>query len=319
MKVLRPVFFILAASQVVDAHPAELQEGPFTGEVTVSNAIPASDFNLEEYFDKGDLSSPVLDKRSTCQVIDRVIRKIGTNQNKVVYITSGASLGLAICNLTHADQCNMVGLAIGASLSIIFALANDYSGGEPVPVPELPGPASLKEGTYMSAVKAAMSSSALEYAEILPAPLHDTTEKRSDDEPDLLERFLIKGLRSADNTTGHNIFVHHYSNGGSVLHVPVSDDVATDNLHKRYDHPGLKISYTTRMKSSLPKSRQRDMASSIGSMWEYYAKTARMDEYIGFEEENGKANFYFRIIPETRGFGENYESVDVCGGMAGYL
>lgn len=31
------------------------------------------------------------------------------------------------------------------------------------------------------------------------------------------------------------------------------------------------------------------------------------------------ANFYYRIIPETRSFGLNCESVYICGCMAGYL
>lgn len=44
-----------------------------------------------------------------------------------------------------------------------------------------------------------------------------------------------------------------------------------------------------------------------------------MDDFIGFAKTDHNANFYYRVIPRLRGFGLNYESVDVCVGMAGFL
>ncbi|RLL97478.1 hypothetical protein CFD26_106686 [Aspergillus turcosus] len=46
--------------------------------------------------------------------------------------------------------------------------------------------------------------------------------------------------------------------------------------------------------------------------------TSKFD-FSGFAETEHAANFSYRIIPEIRGFGTNYETVDVCGGMASYL
>jgi hypothetical protein len=44
-----------------------------------------------------------------------------------------------------------------------------------------------------------------------------------------------------------------------------------------------------------------------------------MTDFIGLAQDGYNANFYYRIIPEVRGFGLNYESVDVCGGMGDFL
>ncbi|KAB8074912.1 hypothetical protein BDV29DRAFT_201131 [Aspergillus leporis] len=64
--------------------------------------------------------------------------------------------------------------------------------------------------------------------------------------------------------------------------------------------PGFKVSYTTRMESKL-------------------THTHHLSNYIVLWKAGHSANFYFRIIPESNNFGMIYESVDVCGGMAGLL
>ncbi|KAE8332182.1 hypothetical protein BDV39DRAFT_200334 [Aspergillus sergii] len=159
-------------------------------------------------------------------------------------------------------------------MGLVFTSAAAYSGADPVPVPELP----VRLASYQASLSAALSNSDLEYTAIDPAPLQDAPEKRSEDEPQLLERFLIRGLRPVSNNTtqsdiaGQDVFVHHYNNGGTVLHLPIGgESLSADNLHKRYDHPGLKISFTTRQVSKLSRQQQTDMASGIANMWEYYA------------------------------------------------
>ena len=61
------------------------------------------------------------------------------------------------------------------------------------------------------------------------------------------------------------------------------------------------------------------MAAFAASRWAANSKAYSMTDFVGFAETGHSANFYYRIIPETRSFGLNYESVDICGGMAGYL
>ncbi|KNG88872.1 hypothetical protein ANOM_003717 [Aspergillus nomiae NRRL 13137] len=321
MKVLNPLFFILAASKVARALPAE-ENIRLSGEIAVfdPNSLP----ELAQSMSEEHHALIRLEKRATCETINKVIRRIGHNRHKLAYIVYGSGLAWAICGLTGHDECDKVGGAVLFTMGLIFTAAADYSGADPVPVPELPG--AMKVPSYQASLTAALSQSDLEYTAIDPAPLQEAPEKRSEDEPHLLERFLIRGLRPVSNATaqsdtdGQDIFVHHYDNGGTVLHLPIGrESLSAEKLNKKYDHPGLKISFTTRRVSKMSRQHQTDMASGIASMWEYYARTTPMNEYIGFVETGHHANFYFRIIPELKGFGTNYESVDVCGGMAGML
>jgi hypothetical protein len=61
------------------------------------------------------------------------------------------------------------------------------------------------------------------------------------------------------------------------------------------------------------------MSAFTAASWAATSKTYDMTDFIGFAEEGYQANFYYRIIPEIRGFGLNYESVDICGQMGDYL
>jgi len=44
-----------------------------------------------------------------------------------------------------------------------------------------------------------------------------------------------------------------------------------------------------------------------------------MTDFISFAETAHTANFYYRIIPESKAFGLNYESVDICSRIASFL
>jgi hypothetical protein len=61
------------------------------------------------------------------------------------------------------------------------------------------------------------------------------------------------------------------------------------------------------------------MSAFGAAAWAVTSDTYAMTDYIGFAETDHSANFYYRIIPESNGFGLNYESVDICGGMASFL
>lgn len=61
------------------------------------------------------------------------------------------------------------------------------------------------------------------------------------------------------------------------------------------------------------------MSGFAAAAWAATSKIYDMTDFIGFAETGYSANFYYRIIPEVRGFGLNYESVDVCGQMGGFL
>lgn len=50
--------------------------------------------------------------------------------------------------------------------------------------------------------------------------------------------------------------------------------------------------------------------------WANDAYRLAMSDYIGLVKTDHNANFYFRIIPEIRGFGLNYARVNIYGQLA---
>lgn len=84
--------------------------------------------------------------------------------------------------------------------------------------------------------------------------------------------------------------------------------------------PGFKVSYTTRKESKLTKAHGVDMANKLALDWTSRAiSNDKLSNYIGLWKTDHDANFYFRVIPESKDFNMNYETVDSCGGMARFL
>jgi hypothetical protein len=73
------------------------------------------------------------------------------------------------------------------------------------------------------------------------------------------------------------------------------------------------------LKSLLTSAHQVQAAQANAQAWVNYANQGSMEDYFGLQKTDHNTNYYFRIIPENNGYGENYESVDVCGGMAQFL
>lgn len=135
-----------------------------------------------------------------------------------------------------------------------------------------------------------------------------------------MHRAVVCGIKNGVFT--HDVAFNHYSNGGTVLHLGGANETLAANpseLSKRtgFGHEGFKISFTTRQPAALTKPQQDDMANSIARDWASHVFAT--SDYIGLVKDGHKADFYYRIIPEVLGFGLNYESVKVCGGMADFL
>ncbi|KAK6217663.1 hypothetical protein LQW54_003385 [Pestalotiopsis sp. IQ-011] len=117
--------------------------------------------------------------------------------------------------------------------------------------------------------------------------------------------------------------IHDFGEGNGHIILPLENvGVNTTNLAKRDSGhgPGFKVLYTTRLESRLTRSHRADMANALADDWASRANNnSKLSNYIGLWKTDHNANFYFRIIPESADFGINYESVDVCGGMVGFL
>ncbi|KAJ5648131.1 hypothetical protein N7490_004503 [Penicillium lividum] len=120
------------------------------------------------------------------------------------------------------------------------------------------------------------------------------------------------------NVRKYILFGKHFEDGTGQLylsHPAISSNVTgPSNLRKRFDGHGVKIAFTSRTNGQPSSIFAVDGAQALTQNWWYHVKNER--NIIGFVETHNKANFYFRTIAESKGFGTNYESVDVCGGMA---
>lgn len=146
-------------------------------------------------------------------------------------------------------------------------------------------------------------------------------QTRNLDEPDLRHRAIIRAIKSEGGFT-HEVAFNHYGNGGTVLHLSGPNqtfavDPSSKIKRSGFGHEGFKISFTTRKGARLTTAEQNDMAHAIAFDWSQ--QVFNTEDYIGLVKDGHTADFYFRIIPEVKGFGLNYESVDVSGGMAGLL
>ena len=210
-------------------------------------------------------------------------------------------------------------MAIKYALLLIFTIANSDSA-EPAVLPP------RSANSYYELVSSALESSSLQHAGIDIHDLPAQMEKRPTDDPGLLERFMIRSLTHNETTNSNHVWVNHYSNGDSSLHLlpddtnePTNHTGNSTSLMKRYSKPGFKIAYAARKKSSLSEKDALKMAGPISSKWQSMVLGPEANEFIGLEEVGHAANFYFRIIPETKGYGLNYESVNRCGQLAPFL
>lgn len=160
----------------------------------------------------------------------------------------------------------------------------------------------------------------INYDEVSSVPLNVTEESlmRRDGDPRLVSRVRLSGV-AFDGQSKQDMVVNHFEDGNTLLHLPVNPATGGE-LQKRGGHYGFKVSYTTRRRSLLTDAHKKEMAHAGAAYW---ASSAEIDHhigsYIGLAKTDYKANFYYCIIPETVDFGLNYESVDICGGLAKYL
>lgn len=143
--------------------------------------------------------------------------------------------------------------------------------------------------------------------------------KKRDSDPRMTQRLIARNMTLDDQGSASDIAFNYFDNGDLNLHFPggagtfPTGNAQDSPLHTRFDGAGFKVSATTRRRSPLARDQQKAMAHEIAKDWASDAYAYPMADYMGLVKTDSHPNFYFRIIPEVRGFGLNYESVDICG------
>ncbi|TDZ22216.1 hypothetical protein Cob_v004930 [Colletotrichum orbiculare MAFF 240422] len=238
-------------------------------------------------------------RQNTCLKIARALRAIGTSQVVIAFMSIGSDLAEVVCRLAGGINCEDWARPSG--------LGSTSSSRTDGAVPET-GMKRDENGGYSSAMRDFWENALI-------------SDGLAFDDPKLLARIHFSGLVDSETGKKHEIIANHFEGNNTVLHLPGLDQqaLASRDLSKRVGAAGFKISYTTRVQSLLTRSHQQEMSGFVASAWAIAAENYRLEDYIGFAETDHSANFYYRIIPELYGFGLNYESVDICGGMASLL
>ncbi|KAL4791641.1 hypothetical protein BDV19DRAFT_392855 [Aspergillus venezuelensis] len=306
---------LLATSQVTLA-------SPITSVDAVNISELPSDIGLE-IRSPNPASEPlaILEQRTNgvCQVLDRTIRTIGTSKFTVIYIVAVTRLAQQVCELAGGNRSSEISFVISNALSLAYGAAAHHSGA----IPEgLPSKREVEDYPYQWDIILSTLED-VSYEILTALSVSDSSETvplaRRQDEPLPTQRLQINGFALAGSPK-HEIIANYYDNGATILHLSLPDGGSGANGTEG-SALTTKISFSTKARTKLTQAHQKFMALAGAATWAVYANNSghKMDDFIGFAETGHAANFYYRIIPEVRGFGTNYESVDVCGGMASYL
>ncbi|KAL7934432.1 hypothetical protein V8C35DRAFT_327311 [Trichoderma chlorosporum] len=315
MKLLRAAIYVLLASQLTTAAPIL---------DTITDLAEYSSVN-PQHEAVAALNRHELEKRITCRTIKHTIRTIVTVRSTLTFISLSTVMTRAVCSYVHGSDCGDLTVIIQTGFNMILPAVASYSGAE---AEILPG-ARKRDGHGIHAEYVdwwgkllSDGASGLTYDAIshLVFDKEEDMLQRRDGDPALVSRVLVSGVTGNHSpNTKQDVAINHFVGGNALLHLPVGES-SNDELGKRTPlGSGFKISYTTRAKSKLSYSQQQKMSGFIAAARAAASKTYDMTDFIGFVETRHLANVYYRVIPEIRGFGLNYESVNVCGQMGGFL
>lgn len=183
----------------------------------------------------------------------------------------------------------------------------------------------LTSSTMWESLDQALQSGGWKFNSMEQIDGSNVTLNKRDSDPSLVHRTIVRNVAVDDQGNTSDIAFNSFDNGDLNLHfagdsgyLPSGTD-QSQTLHRRFDGAGFKIAATTRVSSKLTRDHQRSMAYYIAQDWANDAYRISMSDYIGLVKTDHTANFYFRIIPEIKGFGLNYESVNICGQLAPFL
>ncbi|KAK5173997.1 uncharacterized protein LTR77_001076 [Saxophila tyrrhenica] len=262
-----------------------------------------------------------------CDVINTVLSTIGTSSSRVVYASTAGLSAFGVCRILRdhgiggigTNDCSSIALIVGPVVLSIFVATG--SGADPAPTQDTEKRSSpLLLADHVHSTFAGLG---FEHDGVSSVPLapHDASSTHLP----MLDHAHVKNFRHGNHTVDLHYADFGSGNGHVRISPPSTSFSSTNPEHSKrqgHDGPGFKISFTSRQPSLLTQDHMSQASYAIADDWADRADRndpENMADYIGFQETDDTANFYYRIIPEGDGYGLEYESVDVCGGMGGYL
>lgn len=256
-----------------------------------------------------DPTADMIQRRAdNCETVNTIISSIGTSSSVVAYCTFGGLTSRYVCrHYFHGNTCDELALIIASGIWVVFSALHDT------------GAIGRRDtGKSLAELLAARWEDEGIVFESISDKSNNLQARYTSSERKPLQMAGVKGLEFGNST--HDMDIFYFGDGDGHVYLPMGRQTEKGDKSKReaHDGPGFKISYTARLPSQLSKQHKVDMSQSIALEWASRANDG-MHDMIGFVETEHDANFYYRIIPETEGYGLNYESVDICGGMGKFL
>lgn len=268
--------------------------------------------------------SPRADPRCSRNLDDvSTIADAGASGEYIVAYTVGSG-GIAynVCILLtgrgvtpiRPDECAPVAGLIAAGTTVIYtAVQNSKQGTETAGQRR-----SENESTLAALLRAHLANDTIE--SIHDMPISGTAGQRrlhsNSTSARVIDRVSILGMEHLHGRA--DVLVTTYDDDTGIVWGTPSPNATV--MAKRHDGPGFKINYRTISYSGnvlgTPDfgNLYRDLANGIANNWATRADNDKIDEFVGTTgvTDPKVLTFGFRIIPETNGFGEEYESVDLC-------
>lgn len=133
-------------------------------------------------------------------------------------------------------------------------------------------------------------------------------------------KFSVRGVSlpgEDDIRTDHHVTMFPDGKGHIFTAPSQSDHDSSRPLTKRHDGPGFKINWDSfdvngNFLGEPDTSPFVELSQKISQDWANRVADQPVNEYIGSAHLEGIVNVGFRIIPETAGYGEEYEDVNIC-------
>lgn len=274
------------------------------------------------------------DKRDQPDTFWSTVEGSASGSYEVQFIVSSGISVYVWCNLMALrrqqpqDGCLYWGLGVTGTLYSVFSAAKSVQGWTGTSSTSKRDDANDgDERSFADVMASAYADSGLHFDVIVPHTQGLNRLTLNSTRTSVIQKMSILGVHipgeGDDILYDHSIIVLSDGTGYlSILPVlPVSN--ATGSLHRRHDGQGLKYNwkifdYATNVLGSPDMSAAQPVAQHMGQYYVSWANADQtMSEYVATVAFDGAYSMGIRIIPETDGFGDNYEDVNVCADLTG--
>ncbi|XXG99268.1 hypothetical protein Hte_005605 [Hypoxylon texense] len=226
---------------------------------------------------------------------------------KKVVLPSTTAFSICKTFKPQSVDCKYAAISIGSSISL--AMIHGFIDLNP-PKDGATSATSSKRSPFHEQIGDYLRSRGAEFEGISVQPLMDRREASADG--DGSGHFVeVRGVheRGQDVTTDFHIYSRH-DGSGDVRAIPYTED----HLGRRAGTAGYKTAWEVSSRNGVPpRPAITGLAEVVQDDWQSRVESDHnIGDYIGLVDFGGTGRIQFRIIPESGGFGENFETVDKC-------